>query len=60
MNTEELGRIAYDAYCEARGWKSVRGEPLPHFQQQDEGLRQAWIKSAEAVATVIRNHTAPG
>ena len=29
-----LGEIAYNAYCEARAWKSVRGERLPHFKEQ--------------------------
>ena len=57
---ERLGQIAYDAYCESRGWKSVRGEPLPHWKQQDESLRLAWVKAAEAVATEVRNLTARG
>jgi len=25
MTSEQLGEIAYNAYCESRGWKSVRG-----------------------------------
>lgn len=53
MNNEQLGKIAYDAYCAARGWKSVRGEPLPHWQQQSEDLRAAWIAAAEAVSKEI-------
>jgi hypothetical protein len=44
------GEIAYNAYCEARGWKSVRGEPLPKFKEQTPDLQAAWEKAAHAVA----------
>jgi hypothetical protein len=60
MTSEQLGEIAYNAYCEARGWKSVRGDPLPHWKQQDETLREAWSKAADAVAFTLRNLAAPG
>lgn len=50
MNNERLGEIAYNAYCAAREWKSVRGEPLPHWKEQDPTLRAAWVAAAEAVA----------
>lgn len=56
----KLGEIAYNAYCAARGWKSVRGEPLPHWSQQDQSLRDAWIKAAEAVAAKLREDCSPG
>lgn len=58
---QSLGEIAYNAYCEARGWKSVRGEPLPHWAQQDPDLRVAWSKAADAVAAAIHGMTSgPG
>ena len=57
---EELGKIAYDVYCEARGWKSVRGEPLPQWEDQDESLRLAWCTSADAVSFYIKNKSSPG
>jgi hypothetical protein len=57
---ERLGEIAYNAYCKARGWKSVRGEPLPHWGQQDEALRAAWVAGADAVRQEIFNQTARG
>lgn len=56
----ELARIAYEAYCKARDWKSVRGETLPHFDQQSKELQEAWAKAAQAVAEKIRNDTSPG
>jgi len=60
MTNEQLGEIAYNAYCEARGWKSVHGEPLPHWKQQDETLRAAWTKAADAVCLTLRNAGGPG
>ncbi len=57
---EHLGEIAYNAYCKARGWKSVRGEPLPHWEQQDEALRAAWVAAAEAVRSQIALETGRG
>lgn len=60
MNSERLGEIAYNAYCAAREWKSVRGEPLPHWLQQEESLRAAWIKAAEAVSVAISIATSAG
>jgi len=41
---KSLGQIAYDAY-----WKSVRGEPLPQFAEQNPDLIKAWEKAAKAV-----------
>lgn len=57
---ERLGEIAYNAYCAARGWKSVRGEPLPAWGAQDEGLRAAWIAAALAVSNHIALVTGRG
>lgn len=53
-------KIAYEAYCKARNWESVKGEPLPHFEQQDPQLQEAWRLAAEAVAREIQNQTGPG
>lgn len=44
-----LAKIAYDAYCENKKWKSVRGEPLPVFDMQSPELQQAWQEAALAV-----------
>lgn len=57
---ERLGEIAYNAYCASRSWKSVRGEPLPHWLEQSEDLRRAWVVAASAVAEAIKNQTAMG
>lgn len=43
------GQVAYDAYCQARGWKSVKGDPLPQFHQIDPMIAEAWQLAAKAV-----------
>lgn len=60
MSDRQLGEIAYNEYCAARGWQSVRGEPLPHWGQQDEALRIAWACAAGAVRAAIQLQTSPG
>lgn len=60
MDNERLGEIAYNAYCGNRNWLSVKGEPLPHWTQQSESLRNSWIIAAKAVALSIKNQTDPG
>ena len=42
-------KLAYDAYCEARKWKSVRGDKLPQFDAQSQDLQGAWWEAANAV-----------
>lgn len=42
-------KIAYDAYCEARGWVSVRGDALPQFEAQSPDLQEAWEITTRAV-----------
>lgn len=41
-------KIAYDAYCESRGWVSVRGDALPQFEAQSPELQGAWETAANA------------
>jgi hypothetical protein len=51
------GEIAYNAYCQKRGWKSVRGEPLPEFTAQSAELQAAWQAAADAVAAHIEKES---
>jgi hypothetical protein len=44
-----LGEIAYTAYCEYVGWKSVNGSDLPKWKDQKESLKLAWNAAANAV-----------
>lgn len=54
------GKLAYEAYCKARDWKSVKGEPLPHFEQQSPELQEAWQKAAQAVVDDLTIQSSPG
>ncbi len=50
-DTEKLGQIAYQAYCDATGDVSlVSGAPLPAWDALAEKIRAAWICAAIAVA----------
>lgn len=45
----ELGKVAYDAYCETTDWKSaVSGAQLPQFSATSELIQKAWIAAAKA------------
>lgn len=48
--TPTPGKLAYDAYCSKRQWKSFNGQPLPQFDAQSLELKEAW----EAGATATR------
>jgi hypothetical protein len=57
---QTLGEIAYNAYCENRKWKSVKGEPLPSFRAQKMELQAAWEQAAEAVSNKIKEKIKEG
>lgn len=50
----ELGKIAYDAYGESRGWKTVGNGTMPQWDEQTEELRVAWRAAANAVEAIVR------
>jgi hypothetical protein len=45
----ELGKIAYDAYGDSRGWTVFNGAPMPTWEAQSQELRDAWNAAAQAV-----------
>ena len=54
MNPEQLAEIAYNAYCEHTGWRSlVSGHPLPRWPEVKPEIRAAWAVSARAVAVTV-------
>lgn len=57
---KKYGKIAYEAYCKARNWKSFNGDPLPQFEAQSPELQEAWILAAAAVQHEIKNESSPG
>jgi hypothetical protein len=44
-----FGKIAYDAYCETRSWKSFKGDPLPQWEDSPEDIRAGWRTAGQAV-----------
>jgi hypothetical protein len=57
-DTVDLGKLAYDAYLHHVGYKSVRGEPLPEFADQEPRLQNAWRVAAQAVAIQVNAQAA--
>lgn len=53
IDTKELGRIAYNAYCDEVGWKAFNGDSLLEFDDLPDRIRNAWIRSADEVKTRI-------
>lgn len=45
----DLGKIAYDAYCSCREWKSYDGKPLPQWADVQADIKDAWRRAADAV-----------
>ena len=43
------GQIAYEAYVDHCGGKSIRGEELPDWDHQHAEIRAHWEAAAEAV-----------
>lgn len=51
-----LGKVAYEAYCEKVGNKSVAGEVLPSWEDQCKGrpeVAAAWVEAAHAVLAAV-------
>jgi hypothetical protein len=45
----DLGRLAYEAYAEAVGWKTYEGRPLLSWADLPVGVQRGWRASANAV-----------
>jgi hypothetical protein len=56
-----LGRVAYEAYCAEVGGKSVGGEDLPSWEDQCKGrpeVAAAWVTAAHAVLEAVHGRKA--
>ena len=50
----QLARVAYEAYANHTGWKSLAtGQGLPQWDQLSEAIKDAWNTSAECVAKKV-------
>lgn len=57
MNVREhLGKVAYDAYCELRGWKAYDGTHLPQWEGVRQDIKDGWIAAATAVRQAMREY----
>lgn len=50
---EALGKIGYDAYGEAAGWKNFRGDPMPSWDELPSHIRRYWCHAAIAISVHI-------
>jgi hypothetical protein len=49
MREKSFGNIAYDAYCDHTGGKSlISGAELPLWRELDHGIKEAWDVAAVA------------
>jgi hypothetical protein len=53
MPEKSPGEIAYTAYGDAVGWKTMSGSAMPPWSEQAERLRIAWDAAGAAVAAVL-------
>jgi hypothetical protein len=50
----DLGKLAYDAYCQSSGGVSlVSGAKLPDWEALSPAIKAAWGAAAQAVANQI-------
>jgi len=49
-----LGQVAYEAYGDHQGWRSVHNEGLPAWPNQTPEQRSAWESAAHAVRTALQ------
>lgn len=50
----DYGRVAYEAYLASCGGVSIRGEPLPDWDHQDDLIRGHWQAAGLAVVDLIQ------
>jgi hypothetical protein len=51
----DLGRVAYDAFCKQVGLTTTKGESFPLWDELPDRRRVAWRVAATAVAAAIEN-----
>lgn len=50
MKNYKFAKIAYDAYCQQTGGKSlITGDLLPQFEELKQSIQDAWYSAAAAV-----------
>lgn len=49
MTAEQLGELAYVAFCSSTHHKNLRGEPYPRWETLDPRKQSAWCDAARAI-----------
>jgi len=49
----DIGQVAYEGYVASCGGKSIRGEDLPSWADQDAAIRGHWRAAADAVTMFL-------
>lgn len=50
----ELAKVAYEAYCNHTGWKSLAtGQDLPQWEVLKPSIKAAWLVSARAIRELV-------
>lgn len=50
---KSLGRVAFEAYSEARGGRNHDGTPTPTWEELGDGVRSGWDAAASAVGEAL-------
>jgi hypothetical protein len=45
---DDLGKVAYTAYCLRQDWKSFTGDQLPDWAEVRLDIKLAWVAAAAA------------
>jgi hypothetical protein len=54
-----LARDAYHAYCHDAVWTSVKGDPLPQWEETTKEVQQHWKVATLHIVRVARNSETP-
>jgi hypothetical protein len=56
MDVRSLEQCAYEAYAEHQGWWDGHGDAIPPWNEQVEGIKEAWHAAVEEVLRLM-GHT---
>ena len=51
---QQMGRVNYDAWCDAHGGEDHSGHKLLTWNDLSEWMRKPWIAAAQAVARRVK------
>lgn len=51
---EQLAQQLYDAYGASTNYRNFMGNPMPAWADLPEGVRNAWVATAEAATRLLQ------